>query len=85
MESSAAKGEWTVPAFQEVTLGLALTDFSASWRGIRGQHSEHIGAGTVAICELDRPKTFAMQSEQTLRSSYCAEMPWSRSDKRLDS
>lgn len=63
MESSAAKGEWTVPAFQDVTLGLALTDFSASWRGIRGQQSQHIAAGTVAICELNEPKTFAMRSD----------------------
>jgi AraC family transcriptional regulator len=63
MESSAAKGEWTVPAFQDVTLGLALTDFSASWRGIRGQHSQHVGAGTLAICELNQPKTFAMRSD----------------------
>ncbi len=63
MESSATKGEWTVPAFQEVTLGLALTDFSASWRGIRGRQSEHVGAGTVAICELNQPKTFAMRSD----------------------
>jgi AraC family transcriptional regulator len=65
MESSAAKGEWTVPAFQEVSLALALTDFSASWRGTRGQHSQHIGAGTVAICELNQPKTFAMRSDAT--------------------
>jgi AraC family transcriptional regulator len=63
MESSAAKGEWTVPAFQEVTLGLALSDFSASWRGIRGQQSQHVGAGTLAICELNQPKTFAMRSD----------------------
>jgi AraC family transcriptional regulator len=62
-ESSAAKGEWTVPAFQEVSVALALSDFSASWRGIRGQQSQHIAAGTVAICELNQPKTFAMRSD----------------------
>jgi hypothetical protein len=38
MESSAATGEWTVPAFEEVSVALALSDFSASWRGRRGQH-----------------------------------------------
>jgi AraC family transcriptional regulator len=63
MESSAAMGEWTVPAFEEVSVALALSDFSASWRGRRGQQSQHVAAGTLAICELNQPKTFAMRSD----------------------
>jgi AraC family transcriptional regulator len=63
MESSAATGEWTVPAFEEVSLALALSDFSASWRARRGQQSHHVAAGTLAICELNEPKTFAMRSD----------------------
>lgn len=62
LESSAAKGEWTVPALQEISLALALTDFSASWRGQRGLQSQNVEAGTVAICELNQAKTFAMRT-----------------------
>src|SRR4051794_18873343 len=62
VETSAAKGEWFVPAVEEVSLAMALTDFSASWRGSRGARSEDISAGTTAICEFNQPRCFEMRS-----------------------
>jgi AraC family transcriptional regulator len=61
VEASAAKGEWLVPAVKEVSLALALSDFSASWRGSQGLRSEDFSAGTTAICELDQSRRFEMR------------------------
>jgi hypothetical protein len=47
---------------KEVSLALALSDFSASWRGSRGFQPEAISAGTVAICEFDQARTFEMRN-----------------------
>jgi AraC family transcriptional regulator len=62
VEASAAQGEWLVPAVKEVSLALALSDFSASWRGSRGLRSEDIRAGTTAICEFNQSRNFEMRS-----------------------
>jgi AraC family transcriptional regulator len=62
LETSATTGEWTVPAVEEVSLGLALSDFSARWRGSRGLQSEAVSAGTMAICEFNQSRTFEMRS-----------------------
>ena len=62
VEASVSKGEWLTPAVKNVSLGLALSDFSARWRGPRGLRSEDISAGTVAICEFDRSQQFEMRS-----------------------
>jgi AraC family transcriptional regulator len=62
LETSATKGEWTVPAIEEVSLALALSDFSARWRGSRGLRSEAVSTGTLAICEYNQSKTFEMRS-----------------------
>jgi AraC family transcriptional regulator len=61
VEASATKGEWIVPAVKEVSLGLALTSFSATWRGSQGVRSEAVAAGTIAICEFDQPRRFEMR------------------------
>jgi len=62
IEASATKGEWLTPAVKKISLGLALTNFSAKWRGPRGLRSEEISAGTVAICEFDRSQHFHMRN-----------------------
>jgi AraC family transcriptional regulator len=62
LEASATRGEWTIPAIEEVSLALALSDFSASWRGSRGLQSEEVSTGTVAICEFNQSKRFEMRS-----------------------
>ena len=48
-EISATKGEWLVPGVEDVNLALALSDFSASWRGSQGLRLENVSAGTVSI------------------------------------
>jgi AraC family transcriptional regulator len=63
LETSATKGEWTVPAIEEVSLALALSDFSARWRGSRGLRSEAVSTGTLAICEYNQSKRFEMRSD----------------------
>ncbi len=62
MEASAPKGEWIVPAVEEVSLALALSSFSASWRGSRGLRSEAVSAGTVALCEFNQSRRFEMRT-----------------------
>jgi AraC family transcriptional regulator len=63
VETSATKGEWLVPAVEEVSLALALSDVSASWRGSRGLRSENVSAGTTAICEFNQSRRFQMRSD----------------------
>jgi AraC family transcriptional regulator len=62
VEASPAEGEWLVPAVNEVRLALALSDFSARWRGSRGLRSEDITVGTTTICEFNQPRSFEMRS-----------------------
>jgi hypothetical protein len=69
VEASATKGEWATPALKKVSLALALSNFSARWRGPRGLRSEDISAGTVAICEFDRSQKFEMRNPQSSASS----------------
>jgi AraC family transcriptional regulator len=61
LEIQATKGEWTVPAVEEVSLGLTLSNVSVSWRGLRGTHSEEVSIGTVAICEFNQSRSFEMR------------------------
>jgi AraC family transcriptional regulator len=62
VEASATEGEWATPAVGKVNLALALSNFSARWHGTRGQRSEDVSAGTVAICELDHSRQFEMKN-----------------------
>src|SRR5215469_7055992 len=62
IEASATKGEWATPAVKKVSLGLALSNFSATWRGPRGLKSENVSAGALSICELDHSRRFEMRS-----------------------
>jgi AraC family transcriptional regulator len=61
-EAHAHQGEWIAPAVDEVRLALALSDFSATWRGVRGFVSENVSAGTMAICEFNQSRRFEMRN-----------------------
>ena len=63
MESAAPKGEWTAPAAQEISVAMALSDFSARWRGSRGLQSQAVAAGTIGICELNQSRTFDLRND----------------------
>jgi AraC family transcriptional regulator len=63
VESAAPKGEWTAPAAQEISVAMALLDFSARWRGSRGLQSQAVAAGTISICELNQSKTFDLRND----------------------
>jgi AraC family transcriptional regulator len=63
VEASAMKGEWTTPAVEKVSIALALSDFSARWRGSQGLRSEDVSAGTVAICEFNHGRQFEMRND----------------------
>jgi AraC family transcriptional regulator len=62
MEASANKGEWVTPAVEKVSIALALSDFSARWRGARGLESVDVSAGTIAICEFNQARRFEMRN-----------------------
>ena len=61
LEASATKGEWIVPPIKEASLALAVSDFSASWRGLRGIRSQTFSPGMVAICPRDQSRNFEMR------------------------
>lgn len=63
VEASATRGDWATPAVKKISIALALSDFSARWRGTRGLRSEDISAGTLAICEFDRSQKFEMRDD----------------------
>jgi len=63
VEASATRGDWAPPAVKKVSLALALSNFSARWRGSQGLRSEHVSAGSTAICEFDHSKRFEMRSD----------------------
>jgi AraC family transcriptional regulator len=63
LESVAPKGEWTAPAAQEISIAMALSDFSARWRGSGGLQSQAVAAGTISICELNQSKTFDLRND----------------------
>ena len=62
-ESAAPKGEWTAPATQEISVAMALSNFSARWRGSGGLQSQAVAAGTIGICELNQSKTFDLRND----------------------
>jgi len=61
VEVSATKGDWTVPAFQELTLAMNLSDIH--WRDVRRQREEFSKAGTVSICSLHETRTLEMRDD----------------------
>ena len=63
MESAAPKGEWTAPAAREISVAMALSDFSARWRGVEGLQSHAVAAGTISICELNQSRTLDLRND----------------------
>jgi AraC family transcriptional regulator len=63
MESAAPKGEWTAPAAQEISVAMALSDFSARWRGVGGLQSHAVAAGIISICELNQSRTLDLRND----------------------
>jgi hypothetical protein len=63
MESAALKGEWTAPAAPEISVAMALSDFSARWRGAGGLQSHTVPAGTLSICELNQSRTLDLRND----------------------
>lgn len=63
MESAAPKGEWTAPAAREISVAMALSDFSARWRGVGGLQSHAVPAGTISICELNQSRTLDLRND----------------------
>lgn len=61
-EVAAPLGKWILPAVNEVRLGLALSDYSASWHSPRGLLSRSVSAGTMAICEFNQPRRLEMRN-----------------------
>jgi AraC family transcriptional regulator len=62
VEVASPKGEWLVPAIQDVSLALALSDHSAQWRDHRGFRSQAVSAGNVAICQFNKSRAFEMKN-----------------------
>src|SRR5882757_1307703 len=73
VEISTAGGQWIVPAMQEVSLAMALSDFSATWQVSRGVRSESFSVGTVAICELDPYTNIRNARDRKLRRCALAQ------------
>jgi AraC family transcriptional regulator len=63
VEVSGTKGQYVIPAIKEVSLALSLSNCSASWRGLRGERSEALSTGTVAICEFDKERSFDIRDD----------------------
>jgi AraC family transcriptional regulator len=61
-EVPAPRGEFILPAVNQVRLALALSDFSASWRGSRGLLSKTVSAGMTTICEFNQARRLEMRN-----------------------
>lgn len=61
-EVPAPRGEFILPAVNQVRLALALSDFSASWCGSRGSLSETVNAGTTTICKFNQARRLEMRN-----------------------
>jgi AraC family transcriptional regulator len=57
------RANWTAAASQEISVAMALSDFSARWRGSGGLQSQAVAAGTTSICELNQSKTFDLRND----------------------
>ena len=82
-EVAAPRGDWILPAVNEVRLGLILSGYSATWHRSRGLLSMNVSAGSLSICEFNQPRRMEMRNpanvalvllqnealEQTLRDS----------------
>ncbi|QNI31669.1 helix-turn-helix transcriptional regulator [Alloacidobacterium dinghuense] len=58
----APRGEWVLPAVNDVRLGLILSDYSAHWHSSKGLLSINVSAGSLSICEFNQPRRMEMQN-----------------------
>jgi AraC family transcriptional regulator len=61
-EVAAPRGNWILPAVNEVRLGLILSDYSAKWHRSRGLLSLDVSAGSLSICEFNEPRRMEMRN-----------------------
>jgi AraC family transcriptional regulator len=61
-EVAAPRGNWILPAVNEVRLGLILSDYSATWHRSRGLLSINVNAGSLSICEFNQPRRMEMRN-----------------------
>jgi AraC family transcriptional regulator len=61
-EVAAPRGNWILPAVDEVRLGLILSDYSANWHSSRGPLSIDVSAGSLSICEFNQPRRMEMRN-----------------------
>src|SRR5580692_5368508 len=61
-EVAAPRGNWVLPAVDEVRLGLILSDYSANWHRSRGLSSISVSAGSLSICEFNQPRRMEMRN-----------------------
>jgi AraC family transcriptional regulator len=61
-EVAAPRGEWILPAVDEVRLGLILSDYSANWHRSKGLLSLDVSAGSLSICEFNQPRHMEMRN-----------------------
>jgi AraC family transcriptional regulator len=65
-EVVAPRGEWILPAVNEVRLGLILSDYSADWHSSRGLLSIDVSAGSLSICEFNQPRHMEMRNPASI-------------------
>jgi AraC family transcriptional regulator len=65
-EVTAPRGEWILPAVNEVRLGLILSDYSANWHRSRGLLSIDMSAGSLSICEFNQPRHMEMRNQASV-------------------
>ena len=61
-EVAAPRGNWILPAVNEVRLGLILSDYSANWHSSKGMLSIDVSAGNLSICEFNQPRRMEMRN-----------------------
>jgi AraC family transcriptional regulator len=61
-EVARPRGNWILPAVNEVRLGLILSDYSANWHRSSGPLSISVSAGSLSICEFNQPRRMEMRN-----------------------
>ena len=61
-EVAAPRGEWILPAVNEVRLGLILSDYSAKLHSSKGLLTINVSAGSMSICEFNQPRRSEMRN-----------------------
>jgi AraC family transcriptional regulator len=65
-EVAAPRGNWILPAVNEVRLGLILSNYSANWYSSKGLLSLDVSAGSLSICEFNQPRRMEMRNPASI-------------------